>query len=128
MIGVVAHQRGEVERHGQSGLAPLQQELVAPVGVFRGPEPGELPHRPEAPAIHVGMDTARERVFTWQRLGRARIERGIGRFKDAAGNGGKVGVAPGGQRRHPGLPGLDLLTQPVDLRFAGGELFEQDFP
>ena len=35
-----------------------EQRLVALVGVFRRPEPGELPHRPELAAVAGGMDAA----------------------------------------------------------------------
>src|SRR5439155_8539007 len=64
MVGVVAHQRREVERHRQTGLAMLEQELVALVGIRRAAEARELPHRPELAAVHRGMNPARERVFT----------------------------------------------------------------
>src|SRR2546426_2681671 len=40
----------------------LQQELVASVRVFRAPEARELPHCPQLPPIHRGMNAARERV------------------------------------------------------------------
>ena len=62
MIGVVSHQRGEVERHRQPGLPALEQEFVAPVGVLGRAEPGELAHRPEPAPVHRGMDAARERI------------------------------------------------------------------
>ncbi len=58
MVGVVAHQGREVEGDGEAGLAALQQELVALVGVLRGPEPGELPHGPE-PARGTSWDGCR---------------------------------------------------------------------
>ena len=61
MVGVVAHQRGKVEGHREPGLTPLQQELVALVGVFGGAEPGELAHGPEPAAVHRRVDAAGER-------------------------------------------------------------------
>ena len=58
MVGVVAHQGGKVECDREAGLAPLQQELVALVGVLGRAEAGELPHGPEPAAIHRGVDAA----------------------------------------------------------------------
>ncbi len=56
IVGVVAHDGGHVEGHGEAGLAPLEQELVALVGVLGGAEAGELAHRPEAAPVHVRLD------------------------------------------------------------------------
>src|SRR6185295_8536548 len=63
MVGVVAHQCREVERHRQTGLAMLEQELVALVGIGRAAEARELPHRPELAAIHRRMNAAGERIL-----------------------------------------------------------------
>src|ERR1041384_2207382 len=63
MIGVVAHQRREVEGDRQPGLAMLEQELVALVGIRRAAEAGELPHRPQLAAIHRGMNAAGKRIL-----------------------------------------------------------------
>src|SRR5260370_24476009 len=63
MVGVIAHQRGEVERHREAGLAALQQELVAAVGILGRAEARELPHGPEAAAVHALVDAAREGEF-----------------------------------------------------------------
>src|ERR1700737_4668395 len=41
VVGVPAHQRGHVERDGETGLAPLEEELVAAVGLGGVPVPGE---------------------------------------------------------------------------------------
>ena len=62
MIGVVAHQRREVERDGEPRLTVLQQELVPLICVFRGAEPRELAHRPQPAAVHRRVNTARERI------------------------------------------------------------------
>ena len=51
---------GKVERDREPGLAPLEQELVALVGVLGGAEPGELAHGPEPAAVHRGVDAAGE--------------------------------------------------------------------
>src|SRR5216117_1275885 len=64
MVGVVAHQRGKVERDGEAGLTVLEQEFVAAVGVRRAAEPRKLPHRPQLAAVHRGMNAARERIFS----------------------------------------------------------------
>jgi hypothetical protein len=63
MIGVVAHQRREVERDRQPGLAVLEQELVPLIGVFRRPEAGELAHSPQPAAVHRRVNAAGERVL-----------------------------------------------------------------
>ena len=62
MVGVVAHQRREVEGDGESGLPVREQELVALVRLARAAEAGELAHRPELAAIAGGMDAARVRI------------------------------------------------------------------
>ena len=61
VVGVVAHQRRQVEGHRKSGLALLQQVVVAAIGLLRRGEAGELPHGPELAAIHVAVDAARVR-------------------------------------------------------------------
>ena len=51
MIGVVAHQRGQVEGHRESAAAVLQQILVTLVGFLRRSKAGEHAHGPELAAI-----------------------------------------------------------------------------
>ena len=63
-VTVVAHQRGHVEGHRQPGLAVVEEEAVALVGVGGAPEPGELAHRPQLSAVHRLVDAARVRVLT----------------------------------------------------------------
>jgi hypothetical protein len=53
VVGVVAHQGGQVEGHRKSRLALRQQVVIAAVGFFRSGEAGELAHGPELAAIHV---------------------------------------------------------------------------
>ena len=53
VIGVEAHQRRQIERHRQPGLALLQQIPIAAVGLLRRGEAGELPHGPQLAAIHI---------------------------------------------------------------------------
>ena len=58
VVGVVAHQRRQIERGGEAGLALCEQIAKALVGVFGGAEAGELAHGPEAAAIHRGVNAA----------------------------------------------------------------------
>ena len=67
VVGVVAHQRGHVERGRQAGLAVVEQVAEALVGLLAGAKARELAHRPQPPAVHRLVDPARERV----RAGRA---------------------------------------------------------
>jgi hypothetical protein len=64
MVGVVAHERGHVEGGGQPGLPVVEQVAEALVGLLAGAEAGELAHGPQPPAIHGGVDSARERKLT----------------------------------------------------------------
>ena len=59
MIGIAAHQRRQIEGHAQAGRPCRQQLAVAVIGVFRHPEPGKLPHRPELALIAGWMNAAR---------------------------------------------------------------------
>ena len=59
VVGVVAHQGGQVEGDRKAGLPLRQQVVVAAVGLLRRGEAGELAHGPELAAIHVAMDAAR---------------------------------------------------------------------
>ena len=59
VVGVVAHQRGHVERGREAGLPVVEQVVEALVGLLAGAEAGELAHRPQPPAVHRGVDAAR---------------------------------------------------------------------
>ncbi len=61
MVGVVAHQRGHVERRGEPGLPVVEQIAEALVGLRRGPEAGELAHRPQPSPVHRAVHAARIR-------------------------------------------------------------------
>ncbi len=63
MVGVVAHQRGQVESCRKSRLALRKQIAKALVCVFSRAETGKLAHRPEAAAVHRCMNSARVRRF-----------------------------------------------------------------
>src|SRR5262249_17536761 len=58
MIGVVTHQRRQVEGDGKSATSVLQQVAIPFVGFFRRSESRELAHRPETATIPAGMDAA----------------------------------------------------------------------
>ncbi len=65
VIRVVAHQRGHVERGREPRLPVLEQVAEADVRLLGRAEAGELPHRPEPPAVHRRVDAAREREGAW---------------------------------------------------------------
>ena len=58
VVGVVAHLRREVERHGEPRLAERKEVVVALVRRLGGPEARVLAHGPEARAVHRWVDTA----------------------------------------------------------------------
>ena len=58
MVGVIAHQCGEIERGGEASLTMRKQVAETLVGVFRGAEAGELSHGPETATVHGGVDSA----------------------------------------------------------------------
>src|ERR1700694_3386429 len=64
MIGVVAVQRRQMERDGESGLPMVEQIVKTLVGLLRRAETGELSHRPQLPAIAAGMNATREGELT----------------------------------------------------------------
>ena len=65
VIRVQPHLSGQVECDADSGLPLAQKVKISPIGFARGTKAGILPHRPEAPAVHVSMYPAREWVFAW---------------------------------------------------------------
>ena len=58
VVGVVAGLRREIEGDAETGLAMFEEVAVAGVGLLGRGEAGVLAHRPDAPAVHVGLDTA----------------------------------------------------------------------
>src|SRR3954451_6561039 len=60
----MAHEARHVERGGEPGLTVVEQVAEALVGLLRGAEARELPHRPQAAAVHRRVDTAGERELT----------------------------------------------------------------
>jgi len=63
VIAVITDLGGQVEGDREAGLALVEQEAVALVGFLGGGVAGVLAHGPEAPAVHGGLDAAREGVL-----------------------------------------------------------------
>ncbi|GBC91418.1 hypothetical protein HRbin14_02186 [bacterium HR14] len=64
VVGVHAHQGGQVKRHRQPCLPLLNQEPIAGVGLLGGGEARKLPNRPELGAIARFIETAREGILS----------------------------------------------------------------
>ena len=105
---VVAHQRGQVERHRESSLSLRQQVVVAAVGFLGRGEARELAHGPESAAVHVGVDAASEREFAGR--GELKRTRSVDRFNRNTANCRKL--ADGGFHGHPAIV---ILTPPGGL-------------
>ena len=106
VVGVTAHEGGEVKGGGEAGvgfglggLAGVEDVLEAFVGVVGGAEAGELAHGPEAGAVALGEEAAgvgelarggdvAGDVFE----GFGGLVGGVGGVEDDAGNGDGVGV------------------------------------
>ena len=65
-VGVVAHERREIEGGREPRLPLREQVLEARVGLLGRAEAGEHAHRPEAAAVHRRLHAARERVLAGQ--------------------------------------------------------------
>jgi len=63
LVGIVAHQGGQVESDRQAGLSLVEQVFEAGVGLFGGTEAGEHAHGPQLAAVHGGMHAARVGIF-----------------------------------------------------------------
>ncbi len=61
VVRVAPHLRRKIEGDAEPRLPLLEQIAVALVRLLRRSEPRVLPHRPEAPPVHVRLDAARER-------------------------------------------------------------------
>ena len=59
VIGVVAHQRGQIEGDGESAAAVFEKIFVALVGFFGRGEAGEHAHRPQLAAVAGRVNAAR---------------------------------------------------------------------
>ncbi len=62
LVRVDPHLRREVERHRQPGLTGLEEVAEPLVGLFGGPEPGVLAHRPRSARVHRLVGPPRVRV------------------------------------------------------------------
>ncbi len=130
MVGVVAHERGEVEGHGEAGLPVVEEVVVALVRLLGGPEARELAHRPEPGPVHGRVGPPGERVLAGQAQGLA-VGLGVGPVQGRveglhlpARDRGEEGVPPG--RLLPGLaPAGELLPEPAELGLLRGDLLGQ---
>ncbi len=99
MIGIVAHQRGQIECNRETAAAMLEQVLVALVRFLGRCEPREHAHGPELAAVAGGVNAARERRFAGeaQILLGAPVLRKVGCRVEAPhrdiGDGAEAGVA-----------------------------------
>src|ERR1700687_2445384 len=59
VVGVVAHERGQIEGNGESAAAVFEKILVALVGFFGRGEAGEHAHRPQLAAVAGRVNAAR---------------------------------------------------------------------
>jgi hypothetical protein len=59
VIGIVAHERGQIEGDREPAAAVLEKIFVALVGFFRRGEAGEHAHRPELAAVAGCVNAAR---------------------------------------------------------------------
>src|SRR6202008_5084324 len=57
MVGVISHQRRQIERDGKPGLSLRKQIAEARIRVFRRSETRKLAHRPKLAAIHRGVNS-----------------------------------------------------------------------
>ena len=108
IVGVVADLGGEVEGHRQPGRPLLEQVAVAAVGLRGAGVAGVLAHGPQAPAVHVRVETAGEREVAGIADRRRVVEAGdvvrpIGGADGDAGGGRPLllGRFALGRRRHP---------------------------
>jgi len=63
MIRVVTHQSWKVERSREARL-PLRKQIAKPlIRIFGGAKSRELPHRPQAAAVHRRVNSSRVRRF-----------------------------------------------------------------
>ncbi len=67
VIGIVTHERWQIESDREAGLALAQQIKIAAVGFLGRGEARELAHGPELAAIHVAMDAAGVRELAGRR-------------------------------------------------------------
>ena len=115
VVRVAAELGGEVERHRETGRAVLEQVAVAGVGLSGGRVAGVLAHRPAPRAVHLGVDTAGERILAGRAETLLKVEiRDVGLVVDDlrldAGVGEAARVVRADQRRDPWLLGLDAAV------------------
>ena len=95
VVGVAAHQGRQIERGREAVAAGREQIVEAAIGVDRGSEPREHPHRPQLRPVHRGVRAARVRVLA----GELAVVRAVDRLDRNARHGGEVGLAVRVRRR-----------------------------
>ncbi len=100
VIGVVAHQGGEIEGSGKAGLALSEEITEALVGVLGGAEAGELAHGPHSAAMHGGVNAAGVGRLTGEAevaggVPVFEVGRGVEAANGVAGDGRELGLALG---------------------------------
>src|SRR5258708_32302626 len=66
MVGIVAHQRGQIESRGEAGLPLGKQIAKTLVGIFGCAKSSKLAHGPKPSAIHGRVNAARVWRFARQ--------------------------------------------------------------
>src|ERR1700678_3682244 len=65
MVGIHSNLCGQIERDGQSLLTSRKKVSIAVVGFESTSKAGILPRGPQPPAVHGGINAAREWKFAW---------------------------------------------------------------
>ena len=119
VVGIVAHQRGHVERRREARLTVFEQVAEPPVGLPGIAEPGELTHRPQPAAIHRLVHATgvgkRSRTAQGDRRIRRQVRLGVQRLHRITGERGEQGVTLRGGAIADGHRGsVRPRTSPLD--------------
>src|ERR1017187_4437920 len=100
MVGVVTHQRWQIECDGKSRLPLCEKITEAAVGVLGRAESRELTHGPQPLTVHCGMDSARKRRLAGDSLiavgiPTCQVSLGVKPVDGVARDGGEIGGAVG---------------------------------
>ena len=109
MVGVVAHERGQVKGDGKSAAAMFEQIFVALVSLFGRREARELAHGEKLAAISGGVNAAREGRLA-----------GIAEIIFFAPVFGQIGLRVEAANRHAGDCGEARVVVIVEIHAGGG--------